>query len=138
MRRPSWLTRHPIQSKYLFIVMMSMLCPTIVLASLLYFVIFTLMAEQFALPEGIYIMLMLVFYKVNLFMIIGMPIMFIVVFLWGLFISHRFAGPILRMEKDLDEILSGNWNKTIKLRKKDDLAGVADRVNKIIAMKRSG
>ena len=138
MRRPSWLTRHPIQSKYLFIVMMSMLCPTIVLASLLYFVIFTLMAEQFALPEGIYIMLMPVFYKVNLFMIIGMPIMFIVVFLWGLFISHRFAGPILRMEKDLDEILSGNWNKTIKLRKKDDLSGVADRVNKIIAMKRSG
>ena len=138
MRRPSWLTRHPIQSKYLFIVMMSMLCPTIVLASLLYFVIFTLMAEQFALPEGIYIMLMPVFYKINLFMIIGMPIMFIVVFLWGLFISHRFAGPILRMEKDLDEILSGNWNKTIKLRKKDDLSGVADRVNKIIEMKRPG
>ena len=138
MRRPSWLTRHPIQFKYLFIVMMSMLCPTIVLAGLLYFVIFTLMAEQFALPEGIYIMLMPVFYKINLFMIIGMPIMFIVVFLWGLFIFHRFAGHILRMEKDLDEILSGNWNKIIKLRKKDDLAGVADRVNKIISMKRSG
>lgn len=137
MRRPPWLTKHPIQSRYLFIVLMSMLCPTLVLAGCLYFVIFRLMAEQFALPEGIYIMLMPVFYKINVLLMIGMPILFVVIFFWGLIVSHRFAGPIERMERDLDEVISGNLEKTIELRKNDDLTGVAERINRIIASSRS-
>lgn len=132
MRRPSWLTRHPIQSKYLFIVMMSMLGPTLALSACLYFLIFTLMAEQFALPEGIYIMLMPVFYKINLFMIIGLPVIFITVFIWGLVVSHRFAGPVERIERDLDEMLAGNREKRIRLRQKDDLTGIAERINQLM------
>lgn len=131
--RIRFLTRHPIQSKYLFIVMMSMLCPTLFLASCIYFLIFRLMAEQLALPEGIHAMLVPVFYRINLLLIIVIPAMMAAVFLWGLFVSHRFAGPIERIERQLDEALSGRSKGSIKLRAGDDLSGVAERINRLIS-----
>jgi signal transduction histidine kinase len=115
---------------------MAMLVPTAVLSGCIYFLIFRLMAEQFALPEGISLMLMPVFYKINVLMIIVVPSIFVGVFFWGLWISHRFAGPIERMERDLDEVLAGNWEKRIELRANDDLGGVADRVNRVIAFRK--
>ncbi len=132
MRRINWFTRHPIQSKYLFIVMMSMLGPTLLISGCLYFLLFRLMAEQIALPEAIYGMLVPVYYKINLIMVIGWPLMFAAVFWWGLHISHRFAGPIERIEEDLDEVLAGHWERRVRLRQKDDLTGVADRINALI------
>ena len=132
MRRLAWITRHPIQSRYLFIVMMSMLGPSVLFSGCLYFLLFKLMAEQMALPEAIYEMIVPVFYKINVILLIGWPLMFGIIFLWGLYISNRFAGPVERIEKDLEEVLSGNWDKRIRLRQKDDLTGVADRINSLI------
>lgn len=132
MRRMAWVTRHPIQSKYLFIVIMSMLGPTVLLSSCLYFLLFKLMAEQVALPEAIHGMIVPVFYKINVILVVGWPILFGIIFVWGLYISHRFAGPIERIEGDLEEVLKGNWDKRIRLRQKDDLNGIANRINALI------
>ena len=138
MRNPWWPTRHPIQSKYLFIVVMAMLVPTLLLSGCLYFLFFTFMAEQFALPEGIYVMLMPVFYKINLLMILGVPAVFTLVLAWAFAISHRFAGPIERVERELDEMLAASsWDRKIQLRAKDDLSGLVDRINRVIASCRS-
>ena len=109
MRRMAWVTRHPIQSRYLFIVIMSMLGPSVLLSGCLYFLLFKLMAEQVAMPEAIQETIVPVFYKINTILIIGWPVMFGIIFVWGLYISHRFAGPIERLEKDLEEVLGGNW-----------------------------
>jgi len=132
MRRPSWFTKHPVQSKYLMIVMMSMLLPTIILSGCLYFLIFSLLAEQLVLPEAIHTMLIPVFYKINLIMIVSIPVVFLIVFFGGLSVSHRFAGPIERIERDLDKILSGESKGPIGVRKKDDLGGVITRINRLL------
>ena len=70
-------------------------------------------------------------------MIVSLPLIFVTVLVWGFVISHRFAGPIERIERDLDEILAGEWGRVIQLRANDDLTGVADRINRIIASCRS-
>jgi methyl-accepting chemotaxis protein len=48
-----------------------------------------------------------------------------------LLVSHKIAGPWFRFEKELAEIGNGDLRKVITLRKKDQMAAVADNVNKM-------
>lgn len=59
----------------------------------------------------------------------------VVVFLlsWRILIlSHRLAGPIYRLEKDLQDIAKGNFSMRIRFRKKDELKSIAEGINKIL------
>lgn len=46
-----------------------------------------------------------------------------------LFISHRIAGPLYRLEKDIAEVNNGNLNVEIRVRKKDELQDLARSLN---------
>ncbi|MBW1681263.1 MAG: methyl-accepting chemotaxis protein [Deltaproteobacteria bacterium] len=46
-----------------------------------------------------------------------------------LFISHKIAGPLFRFEKELDRIAAGDLTTTIRIRKKDQMAEMAARLN---------
>ncbi len=57
----------------------------------------------------------------------------LILFSWRMLIlSHRLAGPIYRLEKDLADIAKGNFSIRIKFRKKDELRSIADGINKIL------
>ena len=45
---------------------------------------------------------------------------------------HRIAGPVYHIESAINEIIKGNYPESIKLRKKDELKGIADKLNQII------
>ncbi|MBU1147404.1 MAG: methyl-accepting chemotaxis protein [Candidatus Omnitrophica bacterium] len=47
-------------------------------------------------------------------------------------LSHRLAGPIYRLEKDLQDIAKGNFSMRINFRKKDELKSIAEGINKIL------
>ncbi len=47
----------------------------------------------------------------------------------ALFITHRLAGPVFRLERALDNMNSGNLNDTIHLRKKDEGKELALKIN---------
>lgn len=47
----------------------------------------------------------------------------------ALFITHRLAGPVFRLERALDNMSSGNLNDTIHLRKKDEGKELALKIN---------
>ncbi|MFH1854579.1 MAG: HAMP domain-containing protein [Candidatus Omnitrophota bacterium] len=49
-----------------------------------------------------------------------------------LILSHRLAGPIYRLEKDLEDIAKGNFSIRIKFRKKDELKSIAEGINRIL------
>lgn len=49
-----------------------------------------------------------------------------------LILSHRLAGPIYRLERDLEDIAKGNFSIRIKFRKKDELKSIAEGINKIL------
>jgi methyl-accepting chemotaxis protein len=80
----------------------------------------------------ILLFVVLYYYKgKNLVLISGLLV--IVLLSWRVIIlSHRLAGPIYRLEKDLQDIAKGKFSLRIKFRKKDELKSIADGINKIL------
>lgn len=125
-------TRSILQFRYLVLIIIAMTVPTFIVGSCLYYFIFTIMAEQLGIPEAIAINLLPVLKKINFMLVIGLIPLFILLLLWGLILSHRFAGPIMRIERDLDRILEGNYSIRLKVRKNDDIKGIIDRLNRLL------
>lgn len=130
--RGKWLMKHPIQAKYLLLVLIAMLAPMLLLGFCFYTLVFDLMARQLVFPEAIFGNLVPVIERINAVLALTLPALSLVILWCALVISHRFAGPIERIEADLDRILAGETNHRIRLRKNDDLKGVADRINALI------
>jgi methyl-accepting chemotaxis protein len=49
----------------------------------------------------------------------------------SMFLTHRFAGPMFRFEKSVEEMLRGNFNFHIRLRKKDEGKELAEMMNRL-------
>jgi HAMP domain-containing protein len=130
--RTKWMIRHPIQTKYLLIVILAMAAPTLVIGLCFYFVVFHLLAMQMAFPEAIMANLVPVIERVNWLLAISLPVLAAIILWIALAISHRFAGPVERLESDLDRVLAGDYGHRIETRKKDDLNGIVNRINTLL------
>ncbi|MGA2975737.1 MAG: hypothetical protein ABSF77_10550 [Spirochaetia bacterium] len=60
---------------------------------------------------------------------LAIMILFIVA---GIFLTHRIAGPIYRIEMDIDRVLAGNRGARVHLRKRDAFNDLADKVNTLL------
>lgn len=120
------------QKKLLFLVFASAVIPAIIVALCMYYLIFNMLAWQMVIPESIINNLMPVLRKVNLILLISGPIIMFIIWLVALELSHRIAGPLYRMEKDLDERLAGLAKGPIKLRPKDEFKILVEKINKLI------
>ena len=131
--RTKFLTGSHIQLKYLSLLMISMIIPLVFVGSCLYYLIFNIMAEQIGIPEYIAFNLTPVIHKINLMLAIGIPPLFLLLMVWGIIFSHRFAGPIERLQTELEKIFnSDDYKKRIRLRKSDDIKPLADSINKLL------
>ena len=52
----------------------------------------------------------------------------------SIIISHRVAGPIFSMERTIDRIVQGEKIEFIRLRKNDELKGLAEKINGLITI----
>ncbi len=78
------------------------------------------------------IYIFLAYFKITPFTLI-ISIIALILFCWRLLIiSHRLAGPIYRLEKDLETIAEGNFHIRIKFRKDDELKSISEGINKIL------
>lgn len=50
----------------------------------------------------------------------------------SMFLTHRFAGPMFRFEKSVEEMVKGNFDFKIHLRKKDEGKELAEALNQLI------
>ena len=64
--------------------------------------------------------------------VIGLATIFIT-----LFTSHRIAGPLYRIEKDVGEVASGNLKKSFNLRQTDEIKPLAEALNEMAKNLRS-
>lgn len=126
------LTKSAVQSRYLMLIIAAMTLPAVIVGSCLYYFIFSIMAEQLGIPESIAMNLTPVLNKVNFTLLVGLAPMFLVIFLWGLILSNRFAGPLTRIENNLDKVIKGDRSVRFRVREKDDMKAIADKLNKII------
>ncbi|MDR1894835.1 MAG: hypothetical protein LBQ61_09165 [Spirochaetales bacterium] len=60
-------------------------------------------------------------------------IILVMVLIMGLIYSHRIAGPVYRMEKDLGRVLAGERQVRIVTRKKDKMGRLVGQINEVLA-----
>ncbi|MFA5157394.1 MAG: hypothetical protein WC532_08465 [Candidatus Omnitrophota bacterium] len=120
------------QRRLLFLVFASAVIPAVILAACLYYLIFHMLSLQLVFPEAIAYNVMPVLRQVNTLIIIALPVSLFLIWIIALELSHRIAGPLYRMEKELDERISGQKHGPIRLRAKDEFKLLADKLNKLI------
>lgn len=64
--------------------------------------------------------------------VINNILIMIVIVLIGIGYSHSIAGPIYRMNQDIDKVLSGDSSVRIRLRKTDKFHELAEQINQLI------
>jgi methyl-accepting chemotaxis protein len=131
--RKKYLSNEPLQMKYLILLVVSMLVPVIFVGGCLYFLIFNIMAEQVAIPEYVAQNLVPVINKINMILLAGFPPLVLLLLLWGVILSHRFAGPMERLRNEIEAISrSGDYSKRLKVRKNDEIRPLADVINRLL------
>jgi signal transduction histidine kinase len=131
--RNFFLVRNRLELHYLRLLVLSLILPTLLIGGCLYHLIFYLLAEQIGIPEAVVEQLSPVVQKVNIFLMVSIPILFLILISIGIFLSRRLAGPIERLEKELDGIVTGNLvSRRLQLRKGDELKPMVDSVNTLL------
>ena len=107
----------------------------------MYYLIWQIVAHELAVPELIAESLFPAFQQVNQIILIGLPLIFGIVFIFAVRLAHRFAGPLYRIEKDLTTMIETNdFSKLLQIRRKDDLQSLVGKINQalqILAKRRS-
>jgi signal transduction histidine kinase len=137
MRKAKFINT-PVQNKTLILVFVAAVVPSAIVAVCLYYLIFNMIAWQLGIPEIIAYNLVPVARKVNIIMLVSLPVALFIIWFMALELSHRIAGPIYRLEKELDSRLNGKEINPIKLREGDELKALADKINSLIEKSRHG
>lgn len=72
------------------------------------------------------------FADVSVLLVLHLPVFLLLVVLVSIFISHRFAGPIFRLEKIAEAVGNGDLTVRAHLRRGDELAQTAEQMNQMI------
>lgn len=71
--------------------------------------------------------------RIHFYLLINGLIYTVIVVVISIFISHKFAGPVYRLKKEIREMIeTGNIDKKIALRKGDELKDLVEVFNELI------
>jgi len=99
----------------------------------LYYLIWQTLAFELAIPELIYQTLVPAYNRINSILIVGTPIIFGAILFLAIRFSNRFAGPVQRIEDELDKMIkSRDFQHTVRIRPSDDLAPLIRKMNQVI------
>jgi methyl-accepting chemotaxis protein len=121
---------HSIQKKYAFLTLLLLASYTFVLAVALFLPPILQLTKGSSLEEQAAAAAQFIALSDRLWpaILISVPI-FMVVSVW---VTHRFAGPVYRLEQSLKQIAAGDLGLQVRFRAGDDLQELAVLVNQII------
>jgi methyl-accepting chemotaxis protein len=127
-KRKQYLVSARFQLKYVGLILLLMFITAVICSYVVYYSSMILLAEKLAnvYPQG---RLMAIIKTVNFRVMLSVVLMMPVVAYIGIFLSHKIAGPIYRMEKFLGSMTGGDLASRIVLRKGDELGSIADKIN---------
>ncbi len=135
-RRGLPFVRHSTQWIYLKLILLAMFVPMLITTACMYYIIWQTVANQLALPELIANSLFPAFKRVNEIMLVGIPIVCAIILFFAIQMSHQLAGPLYRIEKELDHMVkTKDFSKPIKLRPRDQLHSLATKINRLLTAK---
>lgn len=127
-KRTKYLVSTKFQLRYVGIILLLMLVTALICSYITYYTVMILMGEKLSnvYPQG---RLIAIINAVNLRILFSLLLIAPVVAVIGIYLSHKIAGPIARIEKFLGDMATGNFASRIVLRKGDELMSVADKIN---------
>lgn len=129
--RRQYLIAKKFQLKYVGIILLLMFLTAALCSYVVYYTSMLLLGEKLAnvYPQG---RLVHIVKTVNFRILLSLILVSPLVAMIGIFLSHRIAGPIYRMEGFMAGVASGNLTDRIALRSKDELVTLADGINNIV------
>jgi len=106
--------------------------PLVVLLAALYYLMYYSVFSEMLIPEAIATTLLPAMKKVNITVTITLPILLFLILRTALIYSNRIVGPILRVERELDKAIAGDYSVRVKARNSDELRGLVDRINMLL------
>ena len=130
IRRRVYLIKTRFQLKYTGLILLFMFVVAWVVGSTVYYTGWLLMGEKLAnvYPQG---RLVAIMKMIDMTLILRLILVTPLVALISIFLSHRVAGPIYRMEKFLKGVAKGDLSTKLHLRKGDELQDLADAINEM-------
>ncbi len=117
------------------LVFLAALVPTIIVTFSLYYLIFNVTASQMFFPEAIVYNIIPAAKKVLSILAIALPIFILIILTLAYKTTHAIIGPFDRILRELDKYIEGTRKGYIKLRKKDKLFPLVEKINKLLDKK---
>ncbi len=131
IRRRIILIKRALQMKYVMMVFFSVLITATLVSLDLYYVLGKLYIQQAGNENVEHIM------RGGIRLLaIHIPIFLVIVVILSIFISHKFAGPLFRLEKVAEAISKGDLTVKAVLREGDELMDTAEHINRMIELLR--
>lgn len=127
-KRRRYFVNNTFQYRYIAVVIV----PLIMLMAGLYYIMYYSMFSEMLIPEAVVATLLPAMKKVNLVLLATLPITLFLIIRAALVDSNRVVGPVSRLEGELDMIIAGDRSVRLKIRAKDDLKPVVDRMNRVL------
>ncbi len=127
-KRTKYLISTKFQLKYVGLILLLMFATASICSYFVYYTVMVLMGEKLAsvYPQG---RLISIINTVNFRILVTLLLITPIVTIIGIYLSHKIAGPIYRIEKFLGDMAAGNFASRIILRKGDELVSIADKIN---------
>lgn len=129
MKRRIYLVNKAVQLRYMGLVVV----PLILLLMGLYYLMYYSVFSEMLIPEAIVATLLPAMKRVNIVLLVALPVTLWFVTRKALIYSNRIVGPIPRLEKEIDRALKGDdAHIRLKVRDKDELRSFINKVNLLL------
>lgn len=134
-RRRNYFIKKDLQGKYIFSFFIFVVLGSILFTAILSFLssdTLTIVYDNYNVKIGqTPLMLLKEILSAYLIFIVTGGLLVVVL---SMFLTHRFAGPLFRFEKSVEDMISGNFAFQIWLRNKDEGKELAEKMNRLIMM----
>lgn len=128
IKRRRYLVNKPVQFRYMALLTIPLVFISIALYYLIYYSVFS----QMLIPEAVVATLLPAMRQVNFIVLIAAPALFFLILRMALVYSNRIIGPIPRLERELDRVISGERSIRLSARNGDELSSFVAKINELL------
>ena len=131
-KRSRYIVEKNIQFRYVALILVHILIFFLITVAIVYFSGWRELIQKLSsvYPQA---MLLGILNKVYARLWIGLFLLLPIAALSAILASHKIAGPLVRIKRGISQLIDGNYNLNVNLRKGDHLQDVADLLNKLAA-----
>jgi len=131
-KRSQYIVEKSIQFRYVELILVNLLIFFFITVAVIYFSGWRELIQKLSnvYPQA---MMVGILNKIYLRLWIGFLLLLPVAFISAILASHKIAGPLVRIKRSINQMIAGDYNLIVKLRKGDHLQDVAELLNKLLA-----